>query len=73
MIKSAWNNVIQFVKGGIEPGEMVEETALRELFEETGLALDASCITLLGSYSRGASNDVIEAEQTVVLATLPEG
>ena len=37
-------------KGGIEPGETLEEAARRELREETGLAPPASALSALGTY-----------------------
>lgn len=38
--------------GFVEPDETVEEAAVRELKEETGLTIDASQLFLVGIYSR---------------------
>ena len=45
-------------KGGIEPGETLEEAARRELREETGLAAPASALSALGTYPYLRSKDL---------------
>ena len=48
---------IQLVKGTIEPGELPERAALRELCEESGIAL-ASSVRTLGAWSSGHRDQV---------------
>lgn len=46
-----WGNTWSFPKGGVERGESLLETAVREIREETGLH-DLSYVGNLGSYTR---------------------
>ncbi len=57
--------------GGMDPGESEEQTAVREIAEETGLALDPA--ELLGPVARrhvvhGYSDQVIEQQESFYLA-----
>lgn len=60
--------------GGIDPGETVEEAALRELAEETGLVLDRA--GLRGPIAHrtvvhGYSDKVVEQDETYLVASVP--
>ena len=45
-------------KGGAEPGELPEESARRELLEETGIVLPAGVLTDLGLHPYTSSKDL---------------
>ena len=65
-----------FPGGMMEPGETVEETALREVFEETGLRLSSLKMFRLysgpGNYYRYPNGDETHNVSVVYLAELPE-
>lgn len=60
--------------GALDPGETVEQAALRELAEETGLVLDPHLLrgpiahrTVVHAYS----NKIVEQDETYFVATVP--
>ena len=57
-------------KGGVEPGETLEEAARRELREETGLNAPESALTALGTYPYLRDKDL--ALFAWALAPLPD-
>ncbi len=62
---------VQFVKGGIEPGEHIYEAALRELAEESGID-DAEVVRYLGCFHPGYGSKQWEIVQVKVSRLLPE-
>ena len=62
---------IQFVKGGIEPGETVRAAALRELEEESGIS-DAGIAHDLGPWESGHKDHVWSLQLCTYTPLLPE-
>ena len=61
--------------GALDPGESVEQAALRELAEETGLVLDAA--QLRGPIAHrtvvhGYSDKIVEQDETYFVAVVPQ-
>jgi len=52
-------------KGHVDPGESLEQTALREIYEETGL-LNVQLITYLGSFIRESIKSNGDVEQKTI-------
>lgn len=63
---------VQLVKGTVEPGESVNEAAIRELAEESGIE-GASCASDLGAWEQGLPGQVWHFRtMQLPVATLPE-
>jgi 8-oxo-dGTP pyrophosphatase MutT (NUDIX family) len=62
---------VQFVKGGVEPGETVRAAALRELEEESGIA-DSGILEDLGTWDSGHRGHVWSLQLCAFPPRLPE-
>jgi 8-oxo-dGTP pyrophosphatase MutT (NUDIX family) len=68
-----WNGFWAFPGGGQEPGETLEETALREFEEETGITLDSKSLREETVYVASQSGKLYAVTNFVHLCTdLPE-
>jgi len=62
---------VQFVKGGVEPGETIRAAALRELEEESGIA-DSGILQDLGTWESGHRGHVWSLQLCAFPPRLPE-
>lgn len=63
--------VIEFPAGLVDPGEKEEETVVRELYEETGLKVEQSTITIPASYTSVGMTDERVAIYTAIVSGEP--
>lgn len=63
--------VIEFPAGLVDPGETEEEAVVRELYEETGLKVEQSIMTIPASYTSVGMTDERVAIYTAIVSGEP--
>ncbi|MEL4358975.1 MULTISPECIES: NUDIX hydrolase [unclassified Luteococcus] len=67
-VRKRGTSMFMFPGGKPEPGEDPAQTALRELHEELGVALDPDRLELIGTFSAAAANEAGHLVESVVFS-----
>jgi lipoyl(octanoyl) transferase len=63
----------QTVTGSVEPGEAADQTAQRELAEETGLEMVPRPLDYVHAFARGDARSPCVTQETAFVARVPQG